>query len=81
VLTRDAGPAGAIIVTAHGKATEEGRPKDVDREIVAVFITINENESWYLDQNIRTYATDPAGVIKAERMSEEIGGPLGPMGV
>lgn len=48
---------GAIIVTRRGQATSDGRPTNVDREIVTFFITINENESWYLDQNVRVYAT------------------------
>jgi hypothetical protein len=29
-----------------------------------MFIAINENESWYLDDNIRDHTTDPKGVQK-----------------
>lgn len=72
---------GAIIVTARGKARPDGTPRDVDREIVAYFITINENESWYLDQNIRTFTTDPAGVNKTESVPMEMdGGSAGSLG-
>jgi len=61
---------GAIVVTARGKARPDGHPADVDREFVAMMMTINENESWYLDDNIRKYATDPKGVNKKESILE-----------
>jgi FtsP/CotA-like multicopper oxidase with cupredoxin domain len=61
---------GAIVVTARGKARPDGHPADVDREFVAMMMTINENESWYLDDNIRKYTTDPNGVNKKESFLE-----------
>jgi FtsP/CotA-like multicopper oxidase with cupredoxin domain len=61
---------GAIIVTAQGKARPDGHPADVEREFVSMMITINENESWYLDENIRKYTTDPTGVNKKESILE-----------
>jgi FtsP/CotA-like multicopper oxidase with cupredoxin domain len=57
---------GAIVVTRRGSALADGRPKDIDHEFVNLFITINENESWYLDDNIRDHALDPAGVNRKE---------------
>lgn len=54
----DAGLVGAIIVTAHGMARPDGTPKDVDREFVADFQEFNENQSWYLDRNIKTFTPD-----------------------
>lgn len=57
---------GGIIVTRRGMALPDGRPKDVDHEFVNIFIAINENESWYLDDNIRDHTTDPKGVNRAE---------------
>ena len=53
---------GVIVVTRRGMALPDGRPKDVDREFVSMFIAINENESWYLEDNIRDHTTDPKGV-------------------
>jgi manganese oxidase len=47
-----AGLIGAIIVTGRGQANADGTPKDVDREIVALFTTFNENVSWYLPDNV-----------------------------
>lgn len=58
---------GAIIVTRRGLARADGSPKDVDHEFVTMFMSINENESWYLDDNIRAHATDPEGVKREEQ--------------
>ena len=57
---------GVIVVTRKGMARADGRPKDVDREFVSMYIAINENESWYLDDNIRDHTTDPKGVNKKD---------------
>jgi len=57
---------GGMIVTRAGMALPDGRPKDVDHEFVNMYIAINENESWYLDDNIRDHTTDPKGVNKRE---------------
>lgn len=57
---------GGIVVTRRGMALPDGRPKDVDHEFVNIFIAINENESWYLDDNIRDHTTDPKGVNRKE---------------
>ena len=46
------GLLGAIIVARRGQANPDGTPKDVDREIVALFNTFNENLSWYAQENI-----------------------------
>jgi manganese oxidase len=43
-----------------------GRPKDVDREFVSLFMIVDENTSWYLQHNIETYTGDPKGVEKLE---------------
>jgi manganese oxidase len=55
-----------IVITRRGMAREDGSPKDVDHEFVTMFIAINENESWYLEDNIRAYTTDPKGVNRAQ---------------
>jgi FtsP/CotA-like multicopper oxidase with cupredoxin domain len=69
---------GAIVVTARGKARPNGHPADVDREFVSLMMTINENESWYLDENIRKYTTDPNGVNKKESTPEGPDGIVAP---
>jgi FtsP/CotA-like multicopper oxidase with cupredoxin domain len=62
----DAGLVGAIIVTRRGMSKPDGTPKDVDREFVTLLNIFDENQSWYLDHNIQTYAGDPKGVKKDE---------------
>lgn len=57
---------GVIVVTQRGMARTDGRPKDVDHEFVTMFIAINENESWYLEDNIREHTTDPKGVDRTK---------------
>jgi hephaestin len=57
---------GFIVVTRRGMALPDGRPKDVDHEFATMFIAINENESWYLDDNIRDHTTDPTGVKRTD---------------
>jgi FtsP/CotA-like multicopper oxidase with cupredoxin domain len=57
---------GMIVISRRGMALPDGRPKDVDHEFATMFIAINENESWYLDDNIKEHTSDPKGVNKAE---------------
>ena len=52
------GLLGPIIVTRRGQANSDGTPKDVDREIVALFNTFNENQSWYVQENIAAHISD-----------------------
>lgn len=58
----NAGLMGPMIITAHGMAKPDGSPKDVDRELVVSFSTINEAESPYLEENIARYTGDPKSV-------------------
>ncbi|HJR16802.1 MAG TPA: multicopper oxidase domain-containing protein [Gemmatimonadales bacterium] len=60
----NAGLIGPLIVTARGKARPDGSPTDVDREIVMAFAEMDENLSWYIDDNIKSYALQPAKVRK-----------------
>jgi hephaestin len=62
----ESGLVGMIIVTRRGMAGLGGRPKDVDREFVSLFMIFNENSSWYLDHNIQRYTSDPKGVDKLD---------------
>jgi FtsP/CotA-like multicopper oxidase with cupredoxin domain len=58
----DAGLFGAIIVTARRMARADGTPKDVDREFVVAFAEFDENQSWYLADNIRRFVGEPSKV-------------------
>ena len=57
----NSGLMGPIIITARGKAREDGRPKDVDREFVNLFMIHDENDSWFIGDNIARTGVDPSG--------------------
>jgi FtsP/CotA-like multicopper oxidase with cupredoxin domain len=59
-----AGLMGVIVVTRRGMARPDGSPKDVDRELVTMFMVSDENRSPWLDDNIRTYTGAPDTVKK-----------------
>lgn len=61
-----AGLIGAIIITRRGGANPDGTPKDVDREIVTLFMIFDENMSPYLDANIDRFASSPNAVRKSD---------------
>ncbi len=50
-----AGLVGPIIVARRGQTNSDGTPKDVDREIVALFAAFNENQSWYVEENVAAH--------------------------
>ncbi len=68
------GLIGAIVVTRKGMARPDGKPKGIDRNIVTLLMYFNENHSWFLNHNIKTFTTDPAHVNKLD------GSPKGPDG-
>ena len=49
------GLVGAITVARRGQTNADGTPKDVDREIFALFAAFNENQSWYVDENVAAH--------------------------
>jgi len=61
----NAGLIGPLIVTRRGLARPDGSPSDADREFVVAFAEIDENLSWYIDENIAQFATKPESVRKA----------------
>jgi FtsP/CotA-like multicopper oxidase with cupredoxin domain len=55
----NAGLIGPMIVHARGTLGSDGRPTDVDREVILSFLEFNENESWFIEENVRTYMSSP----------------------
>ena len=47
-----------------------GTRKDVDKEFALLFTVLDENESWYLDDNIKKFA-DPTKVTKSDEDFKE----------
>jgi len=66
-----AGLLGAIIVTRAGRALPDGRPRDVDREFVVLFMIFDENKSPYLDANIDEFSLAPGQVNKRDEEFKE----------
>ncbi len=48
-----AGLNGFLVVTAAGKARDDGTPSDVDREVFSMFLVTDENASPLLRENLR----------------------------
>jgi hephaestin len=46
------GLLGAMVITARGKARPDGSPADVDREVVAAFAQVHEDDSWLAPENL-----------------------------
>jgi hephaestin len=60
VADTNAGLIGPMVITAAGKADPKtGAPVDVDREIFSYFTVENENNSQYLDRNLKELAGPP----------------------
>ncbi len=57
-----AGLLGPMIIARRGAARPDGTPTDVDRELVAAFVEVDENLSWYVEDNIHAYTGDPKGI-------------------
>jgi len=62
----NSGLIGAMVVTRRGMAMPDGRPKDVEKEFVTLFMVFDENQSWFIDENIRKHTDDPPGTHKDE---------------
>jgi FtsP/CotA-like multicopper oxidase with cupredoxin domain len=59
------GPIGPIVVTAKGMARPDGTPKDVDREVFAMFAEYDESSSRYFASNVADPLINPRHVKAA----------------
>ncbi|HUZ61080.1 MAG TPA: multicopper oxidase domain-containing protein [Hanamia sp.] len=62
----NSGLVGPIIISARGTTKPDGTPKGVDKEFIALFMIFDENSSWYIDQNIRSYCGRNDSLIKVK---------------
>lgn len=59
------GLMGPLVVCRPGTLTSDRKVANVDKEFALFFMVHDENQSWYLDENIRTYlGVDPDDVTK-----------------
>ncbi|KAM4726146.1 ferroxidase HEPHL1 isoform 2-T2 [Anableps anableps] len=54
----------------HGKLVDRQR-NDIDREFALLFLVYDENQSWYLDDNIKAYLGVDPGTFKKDEDFEE----------
>ena len=47
----------SFFVFVKGTLDDKDKIKSVDREYVMLFTVFDENQSWYIDENIKTYLT------------------------
>ena len=59
-----------IINIPKGTLDSSGRRKDVNKEFALLFTVLDENESWFLDENINKYA-NKAKVVKSDDFFKE----------
>ncbi|XP_006876422.1 PREDICTED: ceruloplasmin-like [Chrysochloris asiatica] len=57
------GLIGPLIVCKKDSLDKE-KEKDIDQEFVVMFSVVDENFSWYLEDNIKTYCSEPEKVDK-----------------
>jgi manganese oxidase len=62
----DSGLIGTIVVTRAGMARPDGTPMDVDREFAVLFMMFDENQSLFIDDNIRRFVKHPEKNIKTD---------------
>ena len=65
------GLMGPILITARGMARADGSPKDVDREIVADFAQVHEEDSWLAQENLPTDSLRALGPIPNPSLRQE----------
>lgn len=69
----NSGLVGPLVICKKDTLTDTNERKDVDREFALMFTVLDENESWYLDQNIDTYCKNPGNkdTLKADEDFQE----------
>ncbi|KAM9436458.1 ferroxidase HEPHL1-like [Clarias gariepinus] len=72
-FTKDlaSGLVGPLVVCRKGTLNESRQRKDVDKEFALLFMIFDENESWYLGDNIKKYLNkDPETFSESEGFLE-----------
>ncbi|XP_035190299.1 ceruloplasmin isoform X1 [Oxyura jamaicensis] len=64
------GLVGPLIICRKG-TMNEGSDKHIDAEFILMFSVMDENLSWYLEDNIKTYCSEPSKVDKDDEDFQE----------
>lgn len=62
----NAGLVGPIVITRRGMGRADASPKDIDHEFFSLFMVVDENQSHYLDQNIKSHVTPSIKLDRGE---------------
>lgn len=54
--------SGILQPVPSGVTNSQVRRTDVDKDFLLLFSVVNENLSWYLEENIKMFCSDPTGV-------------------
>lgn len=58
VRDTNSGLMGPILISRKGQLDRNGKPRGIDREFVVLFSVFDENESHYLEKNIKAFAPE-----------------------
>ncbi|KFM81979.1 Hephaestin-like protein 1, partial [Stegodyphus mimosarum] len=67
VKDTNAGLIGPLVICRRGILTESGARTDAEQEFVVLYTIFDENESWYLQENIMRYTRQPYSVNPNDR--------------
>lgn len=70
IMDTNTGLVGPIIISSKGALDKNNKLKGVDREFVVLFTVFDENKSFYLDRNIKTFAPQAKTLIDDEEFQE-----------
>ncbi|XP_047610849.1 ceruloplasmin-like [Phacochoerus africanus] len=62
----NSGLVGPLLVCRNGSLGEDGKQKGIDKEFYLLATIFDENKSYLLDENIRTFTTEPENVDKED---------------
>lgn len=60
------GLVGPLVVCRKGTLYENRTRNDVDKDFALLFMVFDENDSWYLEENVQTYLKKNLSTIEEE---------------
>ncbi|XP_014392935.1 PREDICTED: ceruloplasmin-like isoform X2 [Myotis brandtii] len=67
----NSGLVGPLLVCRKGSLGKDGKQKGIDKEFYLLATVFDENESHLLDENIRTFTTEPENVDKEDQSFQD----------
>lgn len=65
------GLVGPMLICKEKALDENGKQKSVDKEFFLLFSVTDENESWYIEKNIETFASKPKEIDREDEDFKE----------